>query len=151
MSETETHARTTAITFPWADLEECTFQLRLGEVRKLQEKTGLGCAALLRNLQTDNYKVDEFRETIMQGLLGAGMPIEKVRPLIFKWVDAMPAKDNVLPAISILLAWLVGIPVPPKPQAVEVQNEASAATAPADSISPLSTEQVPPLDSVPVT
>lgn len=148
MTDTD-HMRVTAITIPWAD-GEFTFDLRLGEVRALQLKTGLGVPALLRNLQSENYKVDDFRETILQGLLGGGMPIEKVRPMIKAWVDNRPARENVIPAISILLAWLVGVPERKNPVAVEVES-GTQGTEPGDSISPQSMEQVPQSDSVPAT
>lgn len=141
--------RVTAITIPWADAEY-TFDLRLGEVRKLQAQTGLGVPALLRNLQSDNYKVDDFRETILQGLLGGGMDVERARGLVKKWVDQRPARENVIPAISILMAWLVGIPERKNPEAVEVKNE-TPATEPGASISPQSMGQVPPSDSAPAT
>lgn len=101
--------RATAITIPWADAEY-TFDLRLGEVRKLQEKTGLGPAVLLVNLQSGNWKVDDYRETILQGLLGGGMSAPDAAKLIKAWVDERPAKESLMPAQAILMAFIVGAP-----------------------------------------
>jgi hypothetical protein len=139
--------RLTAITIPWADMEECTFDLRLGEIRKLEDKTGLGAPVILHHLQTDQWKVDHFRETILQGLLGGGMPIEQARKLVSKWVDGRPARESILPAQAIIMAYILGAPQGKK-DPLETDGEATG-TAPDDSTSAEFTEPAPPLDSPP--
>jgi hypothetical protein len=133
----------TAITIPWADLEEVTFDLPMGEVRHLQEKTGAGPPVILYRLLNDQWKVDDYRETILQGLLGAKMPVDQARKLVKKWVDDRPAKESLLTAQAILMAFIMGAPTPKKPEAVEGQSEEPAMAA-ANSTSPQSTEQAQP-------
>ena len=140
--------RLTAITFEWAD-GEYTFDLKLGEIRKLQDKTGLGPAVILRDLQSDSWKVDHYRETILQGVLGGGMAAKDTNKLVKDWVDERPAAESLLPAQSILLAWIVGAPQPKKEEAPKDQNE--TATAPAVSTSTPSIPLEPQSDSAPAT
>jgi hypothetical protein len=137
--------RLTAITLPWAD-GEFTFDLRLGEIRKLQDKTGVGPAVILNRIQTDQWKVDDYRETILQGLLGGGMEAGQARTLIKDWVDERPAKESLLPAQMILMAWLVGAPQGKK-TAPETDSETTMALA--GSTSTQSMEPVPPSGSTP--
>lgn len=139
--------RQTAITIEWAD-GEFTFDLRLGEVRNLQEKTGLGPPLILHNLQNNQYKVDDFRETILQGLIGGGKSAEEARKLVKKWVDDRPAKESLLPAQMILMSWIVGAP---KGKATAPKTNETT-TAPDDSTSTQYMEQVPQSEaSVPET
>jgi hypothetical protein len=88
--------RLTAITLPWAD-GEFTFDLRLGEIRKLQDKTGVGPAVILNRIQTDQWKVDDYRETILQGLLGGGMEAGQARTLDQRLGRRAPRKGKPSP------------------------------------------------------
>lgn len=128
--------RPTAITIPWAD-GEYTFDLRLKEVRSLQDKTGFGCGVLLSRLQSDHWKVDDFRETILQGLIGGGMEPIPAAALVRQYVDDRPAKESLLPAAAILMAWIMGAP-PGKNQTPTIDDE--AATVPVASTSESSME-----------
>jgi hypothetical protein len=129
--------RLTAITFNWAD-GEYTFDLKLGQVRALQEKTGLGPAVILARLQNGEWKVDDYRETLLQGLLGGGMAALEANKLIRLWVDDRPAHESLAPAQAILMAWIMGVPQPKKDEAPESQTR--TATAPAASTSTPSME-----------
>lgn len=107
--------RPTAITLPWADNVEpgYTFDLPLKAVRALEEKTGVGIPVILARLQSGQYKVDDFRETIVQGLLGGSDNLSSlvVGTLVKKWVDDRPAKESLITAQAILMAWIMGAPV----------------------------------------
>jgi hypothetical protein len=131
--------RLTAITFPWAD-GEYTFDLRLGEVRKIQEKTGLGPGVILERLQSGEWKVDDYREVILQGLLAGGMSAPEASKLVRLWVDDRPAKESLLPAQTILMAFIMGAPRSKKDQAPKKRE---TTMAPAASTSTPSTELVP--------
>lgn len=130
--------RLTAITFPWAD-GEFTFDLRLGEIRKLQEKTGIGPGVILQHLQTGEWKVDDYRETILQGLLGGGMSAPDAAKLVKNWVDERPAKESLIPAQTILMAFILGAPQGKKGKATKTKKRT---TAPVASTSTPSMEQV---------
>jgi hypothetical protein len=130
-------------------MEEVTFDLRLGEIRKLEAKTSLGAPLLLHYLQTDQWKVDHYRETILQGLLGGGMPIEQARKLVTTWVDERPARESILPAQAILMAYILGAPRG-NADPLETVSEV-VMTAPAASTSASSMEQAPQSDSPPET
>lgn len=128
--------RTTATTIEWAD-GEYKFDLRLKEVRNLQEKTGLGPAMIAHHLATGEWKVDHYRETILQGLLGGGMDAPKANALVRQWVDDRPARESLLPAQAILLAWINGAPEQKK---AEAPKSETMTTEPAASTSEQSTE-----------
>lgn len=113
--------RLTQITIPWAD-GEYAFDLKLGNVRAVEEKTGLGLVEIYESLHSGKWKVDHIREVLLQGLLGGGFAVDGARKLILKWVDNRPAQEGLLPAQSIILAWLVGAPQG-KTKTPETQSE----------------------------
>lgn len=131
--------RLTAITIPWAD-GEFTFDLRLKEVRALQEKTGLGPAVILMRIQSGEWKVDDYRETILQGLLGGGMSAPEASKLVRLWVDERPAQESLLPAQAILMAWIMGAPQPKKANPPKMENETEMAPAASTSAQFMETE-----------
>lgn len=134
--------RLTAVTFDWGG-EERTFDLRLGEVRKIEDKTGIGPAVILANLQNGTWKVDEYREVILQGLMGGGMSAPEATKLVKSWVDERPAKESLLPAMNIIMAWLVGVPQDAPKGKEKAAKKRPKRTAPAASTSPPSTVSVP--------
>jgi hypothetical protein len=100
------------ITFEWAD-GEYTFRLGLREIRLLQEKTGLGPLALFRRIQRDEWRIDDLRETLRLGLIGAGMDDMKALALVKNHFDDRPKVDAKEPAMKIIGAFLVGVPDDP--------------------------------------
>ena len=97
---------------PWGDNHSpgYTFDLPLKQVRALEEATGFGCGMLLLRLQDQSFKVNDFRETILQGLIGGGLPPLKAAALVQQYVDDRPAAESILPAQAILMAWMIGAP-----------------------------------------
>lgn len=134
--------RLTAITLPWADNVDpgYTFDLPLKQVRALEEKCNAGVPLILMRIQTDQYRVDDFRETILQGLLGAGMSALEAAALVKKWVDDRPAKESLTVAQAILMAWIMGVPQQKK--AVAPKRKKRTMTAPIVSTSVQSMEEV---------
>lgn len=126
------------VTFDWGD-GTYTFRLGLGEIRQLQEKTGLGPLALFNRIDSDNWMVDDLRETLRLGLVGFGMKDAKALALIKANFDERPKINAKEPAMRILHAFLLGAPEDPvgKPQAAEHMNGQPAPTA--GSASPHST------------
>lgn len=99
---------TARITFDWGDGEH-GFRLGLGQIRELQEKTGIGPAALLKRIALGDWKVDDLRETVRLGLVGAGTKAEEALKLVRRYVDERPLEESVEPAIKILNAVLFGL------------------------------------------
>jgi hypothetical protein len=124
--------RLTAIVLEWGG-EEHTFDLKLGQVRALQEKTGFGPALLAHRLQSGQWYVDDFRETLKQGLIcGEGKSPNEAEKLVKQFCDERPARESILPATAILLSWINGAPPPKKakaPKTEERMTEAAASTS----------------------
>lgn len=133
--------RLTAIQMPWADLEEVTFDLPLGAVRHLQEKTGAGPPVILSRLQQDQWRVDDYRETILQGLIGGKQfTKDQAGALVRKFVDDQPAAESLMTAQAVLMAFILGAPKPKNPETVEAKSEEPMMAAD-NSTSPIFTEQ----------
>lgn len=115
--------RLTQITIPWAD-GEFKFDLKLGNVRAVEEKTGLGLAEIYEALHVGKWKIDHIREVLLQGLMGGGLESDQARKLIHTWVDNRPAKEGILTAQTVILAWMLGAPQG-KTETSETQSEAS--------------------------
>ena len=87
----------------WADGEH-KFRLGIGELRELQEKTDCGPYVLYERLRTYAWRVDDVRETIRIGLIGAGMAPFKAHKLITRYFDELerPLVDHVPAALRIV-------------------------------------------------
>lgn len=121
--------RLTAVELAWADNTDPGYTFDLGhlkQVRALQEKTGLGPPVILARLHGDQWKIDDYRETILQGLVGGGMEPIKAAALVKQYVDDRPAAESLLVAQGILMAYIVGLPQG-KPPTPETQSETTTA------------------------
>ncbi|MFN6950985.1 MAG: gene transfer agent family protein [Albidovulum sp.] len=124
------------VTLVWFDGED-DFRLGIGEIRALQEKTGAGPETLRRRIVDGNWFIDDLRETIRLGLIGAGCKPSEAMEKVKRSFDARPFGESRVIAATIILAAVVGVPDDPvgKPSAEE------AATGATDALpSPLSTE-----------
>jgi hypothetical protein len=120
--------------------DERRFQLKLGQIRELQEicKTGIG--AIYERVATGGFYVDDIRETVRLGLIGGGMsPAEALR-LTRAYVDEQPLFENRLLAMAILSAITVGLPD---------SDEGKAPAATDGSTSPPVTASEPLSDGIP--
>jgi hypothetical protein len=126
------------ITMLWGD-GEYDFLLRLGEIRELQEKTGLGPYKLFERIRTHEWFIDDLRETIRLGLIGAGLDNAIALKLIKNNFDARQKLQQEIPALAILSAFLTGDKEDPvgKSKAEEGQNGQMGSSP-----SPQSMEQV---------
>lgn len=108
--------------------EERTFRLAIGQWRKIQEKCDAGpgeilarlspvFAAAQRGLKLEQmvelgylgaWRVDDVREVILQGRLGAGAPINEVTKEVRDWVDERPLLEPLAIAYRIVLASMIG-------------------------------------------
>lgn len=133
------------VTLAWYDGED-EFRLGIGEIRVLQDKTGVGPDALRRRLLSGDWLIDDIRETIRLGLIGAGCKPSDAMDKVKRAVDARPFGENVFIAATIITAAIIGVPDDPagKASAEEAATEAMDASP-----SPPSTEPEPPSDSAP--
>lgn len=104
------------VALPWGD-GEYKFRLGYGELRDLQETCDAGPKRIAdrllpydpaRNPHGDNFRVEDVRETIRLGLMGAGKTQAEALALITKFVDRRPLNENRYIAWAILAAVLVG-------------------------------------------
>jgi hypothetical protein len=100
------------------------FKLTIGGLKELQDKTGVGPLALFNRLIDGTWKVEDAREIIRIGLVGAGMPPVDALVMVKRYVDDRPLLESVEPALRIMNVALSGTPAeqedspPKKPEAV---------------------------------
>jgi stalled ribosome alternative rescue factor ArfA len=102
------------ITLPWGD-GEYTFQLTIGDLRKLQEVCGEGPPVIRNRLRYDQWKIDDVTETLRLGLIRGGKTVEEARKLMARFVgtDTTRAEqgaiaDNVITAYRVISEALFG-------------------------------------------
>lgn len=88
--------------------EDRTFRLPLGRLRALQEKVDCGPMELLNRYVSGSWRVDDLRETILQGLMGGGAENAKATQLVMANFDGEPLQQFVTLAQGIVLACVVG-------------------------------------------
>jgi hypothetical protein len=129
---------------------EHTFRLRIGELRILQEKCDAGPGFILQRLRDGSWKVDDIRETLRLGLIGAGIEQQKALELVLEHVDPVPLTQNIVNAHAVVMAAIFGTEEErlgkPEP-AKEPRKRESAESSP----SPVSMALEPSSDSAPTT
>lgn len=80
----------------------------IGPLRRLQAACDAGPQYILNRLLDGSWRLDDLRETIQQGLVGAGMAQTEALDLIEKWFDPEPKAQFLPLATTILMAWLAG-------------------------------------------
>lgn len=124
------------ITLPFG-AEEQLFRLGIGQVRAIEEKCDAGPPELARRLapamrlaqimagsdrklhaqifqravetgQLGSWKMDDYREPIFQGLIGAGIDRAVAGALVMANVDGAAPLSGAITAYQILMAWLLG-------------------------------------------
>lgn len=102
-------SRGAEIELNWPDAPR-TFRLRIGELRKLQERCDAGPKKVLDRLLDGSWLVEDIRETIRLGLMGGGAKPDEAVKLLADYVDERPLMDSVIWAQAILMAAIVGPP-----------------------------------------
>jgi hypothetical protein len=102
--------------------EERVFRIRLGEIRRIEDKSKTGVGEVVRRLSRCVYMLDKFgglealasgvdihaddvREVLYQGLLGGGMPSAEATKLLRREIDDRGLRgllDNAAPALEVL-------------------------------------------------
>lgn len=139
-----------SVTLPWGG-EERVFQLRIGELRALQAKCDAGPEEIAARLAptvtaldnevgfgdavrlglTGRWRIDDVRETLLQGLIGGGMAPQDATVLVLTYVDGRPLRENAAPAYLVLMAAISG--VPDEPGKVEGEGATADPTSPDES------------------
>lgn len=119
-------SRDASISFEWADGEH-TFRLPIGQLRELQEKTGVGPLRLFQRLMEGSWMVDDAREIMRLGLIGGGMKPDEALRLVKRYVDARPLMEAQSPAMLVLGAALHGTEQEPQPGKEEAPEAATSA------------------------
>lgn len=102
-------SRTGEVTLDFAG-EERPFRLPIGRLRVLQERCDAGPLELVRRYENGNWRVDDVREPILQGLIGGGMDQAMATKLVTQFFDGFPLLKFVTLAQVIVLAALAGSP-----------------------------------------
>lgn len=113
-------SRDATISFDWADGEH-QFRLAWGELIKLQEACDAGPQVIFSRLCGPHWRLEDVRESIRLGLIGAGMAPERALKLVREYVEARPPMENLVLARAIVGAAVMG-------PADEAPGGASAAT-----------------------
>lgn len=131
-------SRSGRIEIDWAEGTH-GFRLAIGQLVELQERTGVGPAALWRRLVESEWKVGDLRETIRLGLIGGGATPAEALALVRDYVEARPLVESVPVAIAVVAAALYGAPDDPAGK----EPTPAPATPGSGSNSPTSTASAP--------
>lgn len=97
------------ITLAWGD-GEYRFRLGIGELRQLQEACNAGPPVIAQRLRDGTWMLDDIRETLRLGRIGAGQTQPQALRDINRFVDSRPLAENALIALAVLLAAIIGPP-----------------------------------------
>lgn len=88
--------------------EDRTFRLPIGRLRALQEKVDAGPMELLHRIAAQTWRVDDLRETILQGLIGGGMSSADATRLLKSDFDDLPLAQFTTIAQAVLFTAVLG-------------------------------------------
>lgn len=125
------------VTVAWGDSPATTFRLAIAQIAELEEKCGIGVAALHRRVASGDWYVRDLTETIRLGLIGGGATPVAALKLVSRYVEQRPLLESQPVAELILSAALIGVPSDPL-AAGETESP------PTGSVSPSSMEPAPP-------
>lgn len=101
-------SRAARVTLDFAG-EARDFALPIGRLRALQEKVDCGPMELLRRYLADEWRVDDLREVLLQGLIGGGMDSPAATTLLRQDFDDLPLKPFVMLCQAVVMAAVVGV------------------------------------------
>lgn len=122
----------------------------IGCLRRLQATCDAGPQWILNRLLDGSWRLDDLRETLQQGLIGAGMDQTAALDLIETWFDPEPKQQFVPVATTVLMAWLAGAEEEPLGESEGEGRETSLSPAEC-SVSAQSSGPAPSSGSPPAT
>lgn len=87
-----------------------SFRLAWGQLLELQEKTGKGPFRVYKDLNSDDWQVEQIANVIRLGLIGAGMPAVEALKKVRAYVELAPPMENLTLARAVLLCGIFGAP-----------------------------------------
>lgn len=103
-------SRDASVTLDFAGAEY-TFRLGIAALQKVQEKCDAGPEELLKRYFNGDWRVQDVREVLRQGLISGGpMDVNKVDILLRAEFDDLPMLQFVKLAQAVVMAALVGAP-----------------------------------------
>lgn len=138
-------SRAAEVTLPFGG-SDTLFRMPLGRMRAVQEKCDAGPPELIQRYALKTWRLDDVREPILQGLIGAGHAPHEAQARVERDMDGLPMMPFVPIAQAIVMAFLIGAPDEDDDTG---ESEAGAATAKRpsraeSSASPASTPPEPP-------
>jgi hypothetical protein len=102
-------------TIIWQGGEDAFCLAKVGLIFDLEEKCRAGIGLIYARLASGSYFLNDVRETIRLGLIGAGATPEKAMASVKNNVDANEngLAPSILVALAVLEAVLVGVPDDP--------------------------------------
>lgn len=129
----------------WGDGEHKFNIAPLKCILELEEKCDAGMMEIYNRITTGRWRLNDLRETLRLGLIGAGTTPDKALRLVNRYCDERPKIESVLPAQAILGAALIGVPDDSLEKKTQAQPEQAS-----QSITPTAdTSDQPSMDSVP--
>lgn len=83
-----------------------SFCLKIGQLRELQEKTGVGPLALFNRLISGDWEVDDIPQILRLGLIGGGMSSSEALKLIETHINVSPLTEYMAQACAVIGAAL---------------------------------------------
>lgn len=131
----------------WGDGEHAFNIAPLKVALELEEKCGAGVAVIFERIRRNSWFVNDLRETIRLGLVGAGLEPVKALALVVRYFDGRPWQEGRPVAMQILMAAMIGVPGDsPGKTPAEREREAASIAPTAASSAPPSTASAPPSD-----
>lgn len=119
----------------------------VGDVLALEEKCGCGIGMVFNRLVSGTFYLNDIREPIRLGLVGAGMSPEKAMVKVKAHVDNNPRglAPSIVVATAIVEAVIVGVPDDQvgKKQAADAETAPVSSTTTGASAAPQSSELEP--------
>lgn len=127
------------IEFTWGgDLR--TFRLAIAQCLALEEKRSCGLAEVKGRLEADKWYIDDVRQPLRLGLIGAGTDAKQAQKLVDEFCADGKLMDSVLAAYAVICA---AISAPANEPPVGKQTAATDTTEANASPPPLSTASEP--------
>jgi len=94
----------------WADGTHKFNIAKVAQILELEDKCGCGIAEVFSRIRDGKWRLNDIRETIRLGLIGAGQEPLKALVLVQRYVDERPLTESVYIALVVIMAALTGVP-----------------------------------------